>query len=52
MCFFLQEVLLSGIQKIEVEDWKANTVYTDCDPATPVVQVKYEVLSLNCSLLS
>ncbi|XP_052242685.1 E3 ubiquitin-protein ligase HACE1-like isoform X2 [Dreissena polymorpha] len=38
------EVLLSGIQKIEVEDWKANTVYTDCDPATPVVQWFWEVV--------
>lgn len=38
---FLQELLLSGMPEIDVQDWCRNTEYTSgYDPQEPVIQVR------------
>ncbi|MED6291194.1 E3 ubiquitin-protein ligase [Characodon lateralis] len=45
VCVCLQELLLSGMPEIDVEDWCTNTEYTSgYDPEDPVIQWFWEVV--------
>ena len=46
----VQELLLSGMPEIDLEDWKSNTNYTCYSADTPVVQVMISLFTIPISL--